>query len=295
MISNLTKWVSKTMSKKKDLRDIVLSVQDLPTLPIVVSRAMSIIANGSSSSRELAELISHDQTLTSRMLRIVNSALYGFPRKISTVNDAIVILGFRSVRAIAMAASVIKLFPQNGNSRFNHKRFWFHSTGVGICSQLLSKELGIGDDAEIFTAGILHDIGKLIIDQFSHEEFQGIIHLMELEKINFLDSEKKFIRTSHAELGGMLCEAWSLPKNLVQSISSHHIPEKISDKGTAIAYLANYICNVKNLTCFENGMKLDYDSAIVNKLGIDENVIDNIFDKFDDSIYRRALEFVEII
>ncbi len=153
-------------------------MEDLPSLPSTVVAILDVLNNPESSANELSEALKHDQSLASRVLRLVNSAYYGFPRKIDTLRKAVTILGYTSIQNIILVTKIFEAI-RNGSKEhsLNRKRFWRHSLGCGVTAQIIGTKLGLREGEEIFLAGLLHDIGKVILDAFLHEEYSRVIEV----------------------------------------------------------------------------------------------------------------------
>jgi putative nucleotidyltransferase with HDIG domain len=233
-----------TVQKIKKVTESIIS---LPTLPTVVSKMIELVDNPKTSAASLARLISTDQALTAKILKLANSAYYGFPREISTVNMAIVVLGFNTVKDMGLSLSVFDMFKDTeGDTLFDVSKFWEHSIGCGAASRMMARRLKYRFVGEAFVAGLLHDIGKVILNQYVHKEFMEILTLASLGKVTFDEAEEDIIGTGHAQVGSWLAEKWNLPKIIVESIAFHHEPweAKTEPLLVAIVTVANYLCHL---------------------------------------------------
>ena len=177
-------------------------VKELSTLPLVANNVIQLTQSPKSSALEVGEAISQDPALSSKVLRIANSAFYGFPRKITTIHLAIVVLGFANIRKIVLTASISDMMSgkmKNGN--FDREAFWKHSIACAITSKLIAKRLGFKNDEEVFLWGLLHDLGKIILDSHFRKEFTEVVHLVKKENILIRDAEKRVLGVDHAEVG----------------------------------------------------------------------------------------------
>lgn len=232
------------------IKRITESIIGLPTLPTIVSKMIELVDNPRTSAASLARLISTDQTLTARILKLANSAYYGFPKEISTVNMAIVVLGFNTVKDMGLSLSVFDVFKKNqeNGSVFDISRFWEHSIGCGVASRMLARSYCYRNASEAFVAGLLHDIGKIILNQYFHNEFTQIMDMV--AQGNTLEfSEELIIGTNHAQVGAWLAEKWNLPEIISKTILYHHQPwDAKKDKVfVGIVNLANYLCHISGI------------------------------------------------
>ncbi len=208
---------------------IIENLRRLPSLPSVATKLMEVVNSPDTSADDAAGLIEMDPALTSTVLRMANSAFYGMPRSVSSVSSAVVILGFNTIRSIVLSASIIKAFPSEGKVRlFNHQQFWRHSILCALGAKLLARKCMhslMHDPESAFCAGILHDIGKLIFEQYVTREFSEACEYADEKKIPLVVAEKEFLDVTHAGIGSILSDKWALPFDLEQALVYHHTPE----------------------------------------------------------------------
>ncbi len=235
----------------RDLRSMVRDIQDLPTLPQVVTRIMSMMDDPDASAEDVNNVLERDPTLVAKILRLVNSAFYGLPHKISNVRQAIVILGFSTVRSLAISAAVFDLFGDTNDQSFSRVKFWEHSIGVASVAKLVGRrEAGI-DEETAFVCGLLHDLGKLVMDQYAPDEFAEIIRIAQEQSLSFRDAEAAvLLETTHAEIGGWLAEQWRMPDELIQGIRHHHSVPKAEGLGARLAS----VCSFSDFVCLAKGI-----------------------------------------
>ncbi len=207
-----------------DIRNRVQSISRLTTLPQIATRVLELVENPRTSASRLGEVIAADQVLTARILKLANSAFYGFPRRISTLNLAIVVLGFNALRDLVLSISVIDQFNRNVKVDINLEKFWRHAVVVAMGSRMLSRMVRYSVAGEVFVGGLLHDIGYLVLVQYFPNLFDKVLHYAREKQVPFLQAEYSVLGFSHAEVGGWLAEGWNLPEKLVQAIRFHHQP-----------------------------------------------------------------------
>lgn len=232
------------MDHQETLKRITQEISELPTLPTVVTQMISMVNDPKTTAADLARVISTDQALTAKILRLVNSAFYGFQRKIGTVNLAIVILGFEAVKNLSLSLSIVKqLFSDVENTVFDHKRFWEHSVACAMAGRLLSERLKYRTNGEAFAAGVLHDVGKLVLSQHFREELELALDLAWREDIPMHEAESAVIGVTHAEIGGELANMWNLPSRLAHAIAYHHDPAQApeSQQLAGVVHLADIL------------------------------------------------------
>ncbi len=269
------------------IRKITQSVIGLPTLPTVVSKMLRMIDNPKTSAATLARLISTDQALTAKVLKLANSAYYGFPREISTVNMAIVVLGFNTVKDMGLWLSVFDVFKNSSvsSASFDAVKFWEHSAACGVAARMLSLNNRSRFSGEAFVAGLLHDMGKIILNQYFSADFLDV--LRESEKTDLEDAELKVLGTGHGQIGAWLAEKWNLPSIIADTILNHHEPWNATTDQAFVATVtvADLLCH---MTSTGNSGRIDspkYDERlwdIFSKAGmpLDESDLDKLQSDF---------------
>ena len=155
--------------------DLIKRMQDLPSLPSSVAQVTKVLDDPTSSAKDLSEAISHDQSLTTRILRIVNSTYYGFPRRIESLDHAVAVLGYRSIHELLLVTTLFEKTAVRTNGPFDREQFWGHAVAVGIAVRLLAARAGNGNLDTVFLAGLLHDIGKVFLDAYLHDEYKKVV------------------------------------------------------------------------------------------------------------------------
>jgi putative nucleotidyltransferase with HDIG domain len=215
-----------TKLKQERLLSIIEDeLQDLPSLPAVVVRVMQTINDPTTSATDLNRLISTDQALAAKILRLVNSSYYGFPRKITTITHAIVILGFSTVRNLATSLGVVNAFDSsNMITALDREAFWSHSVAVASAASLIARRKNASAKVleEVFIGGLLHDIGKLFLDQYFPQQYAIAIKLAKAANISIWEAEKTALGIGHVLVGKRVAEKWNLPPSLAAMIALHH-------------------------------------------------------------------------
>jgi putative nucleotidyltransferase with HDIG domain len=199
------------------------SVTDLPTLPHVVSQVLEKTRDADSNLADVVKLISTDQSLVSTYLRLVNSAFYGFSRRITTLKQAITLLGFRSVRNVIVNAGVVGVFRRRSFNNYYRHRLWEHALACAVGARIVAGRIEYSAREEAFTAGLLHDIGKVVIDQYAPRDSTAIMRRVEAGE-EARAAEKEILGVDHTEVGSWVAERWHLPRSLCSVIRDHHEP-----------------------------------------------------------------------
>jgi HD-like signal output (HDOD) protein len=233
-----------------DLQKIIARIDDLPTLPRTVLKITELVNNPKSSAKDLARIITDDQVLTARLLKLVNSSFYGFPQRISTVTNAIVLLGFDAIRSLLLTTSVFDLFAgRNPKRKQDQEKFWDHSLGCAVGAKVIGNHLRHDKIEELFVSGLLHDIGKIVEMLFLPDEFAKVVATINKKDILMITAEEQVLGYSHAEIGKLLADKWNLPVKLEQVIAHHHQPTSAGRfiMEASIVHLADILCRALNM------------------------------------------------
>jgi putative nucleotidyltransferase with HDIG domain len=226
---------------------VVQKVKDLAALPQVVHQIIQLTNNPNASAKDLERLISIDQGMSTRVLNTVNSAYYGFSRKIASIKDAVVLLGFKAVRNLAMTVSVFDLFVgKTDRQNLRRGKWWRHSIDTALCARLIASQVaGVSPD-EAYTAGLLHDIGKPLLDRHGGAPYEQVEDLL-AQGMPELLAEQQVYGCDHAEVGYAVSLHWGFPEKLVEAIGCHHMEsaDGLSDAPlTAVVVLANFVAHL---------------------------------------------------
>lgn len=226
------------------------AIRDLPTLPSVIHEFHRVAEDPDAGMERIAEVIQKDPVLTGKVLRIVNSAFYGLQQKIGTLRLALVILGMKQIRHLVIGVSVMSVFPPKpGRPTFDRNRFWTHSAGVGMISRMVAARAQAMFDGVEFTAGLLHDIGKVVLDEYFHEDFTEALARSEKKGIPLYEAEDEVFGVTHAQVGEWVAGHWNLPEELCEAIAFHHKPERAERNMvlTSVVHLANLLARMKGV------------------------------------------------
>lgn len=204
---------------KSDLERIILDTIDIPSLPTVAMKALDLINNDGSSIDELEKIISQDQFFSARLLRIANSPYYGMNRRIDTISSGVMLIGFNTMRSLVVAASLKDMHRKFG---LFEQRLWEHSLGVSVASSLLAKVTKMVKPEEALVSGLIHDVGKTILNNSIPDKYTLISQKVYEEGAFFRDVEAEFLGYTHCDVGGLIARKWKLPKNLEIVIEYHH-------------------------------------------------------------------------
>lgn len=199
--------------------DFLQNIQELPAMPNVMIKALKIIKNDEAGIKELADIISVDQALSTKVLKLVNSAYYGFHQQITSVNRALTILGMTKAKNIVLGSALKPMMTTQGS-----KELWEHSIKCGVAAEYLAQKLDILNPDDAFIIGFLHDIGKMLLAKYNPVMYSKVKYIVQNKGTGIIDTEEMFFKTNHCTLGAQLCKKWQLPVILTNCIKYHHNP-----------------------------------------------------------------------
>ena len=226
---------------KDQLRLQVEKVGNLPTLPGIVTRIAEMVDSPETTGRQLGREIAKDQVISAKVLKLVNSGFYGFSEPISTIQHAVTLLGFNTVKSLVLSSTVLDLMKDSLPG------LWEHSLACARTCSIIAGHIELDEQEEISTAGLLHDLGKVILRQTMEREFRRIANYVDRADMLFYQAEEKVLGVNHGEMGGWLLEKWALPPKLVEPIIDHHDfrPNRDYAENTAILHLADILCRAQ--------------------------------------------------
>ena len=227
------------------LEEVLADIRQLPSLPAVIGELIETLDNESAGIDQLAEGIAKDQSLAARALRVANSPFYGIQHKVASIHDAIVILGFRAVGSLVTAASVTGYFSPPRGIPFDLTRFWRHGIGAALCARALARISGVDAEAA-FTAGLLHDIGVLILVTTRPAHYAQALAWRAAHDCLLVEAEQAVLGFDHAQVGEALASRWRFPADIVRAVALHHAP----DGGTGmvdVVHVANILAHALDL------------------------------------------------
>ncbi len=221
------------------------SLNKLPAFPATIHKVTALINDSDSSLTELVNVVKLDQSITANILRMCNSAYFGLRHKVDNVHDAIMYLGRQNVVRAVMAAGVSRFFKDAPGYEAEAKELWEHAVGTALMSQILAKRIMGREDTRLFTAALLHDIGKVILGECVYEMRDRFRHLMTDGSRSFLEVEEELLGLNHAEVGGTIAAAWNFPEEVHLAIAYHHRPDLSANQESPvpwIIHLADQAC-----------------------------------------------------
>jgi HD-like signal output (HDOD) protein len=263
------------------IRDKIKSILQLPALPAHAYEVVELVDNPKSSAAQLSKTISADPALSAKVLRMANSPYYGFQKKISTIDFAIIVLGFDTLKEIVISISLMSALQNNQDKQLDLDVFWDHSLSSAILARKLARETGYRLPSEAFMAGLLHDLGILVIHKYFHADYMKIQALIREADMPPLRAEESILGVTHADVGRWLAERWNLPTHLCETIAFHHTTESMEDKKlAALIQIADVVSNAGLHPPFDYDKGLTFNRSALQVLGLDG---DEVLIKYADA------------
>lgn len=262
------------------------AIRNLPTLPAVIQKLGKAIRDPSSDAKRIAQIIEDDPAIMSRVLKIANSALYAGTSQIVSVQMAVARLGVSALNNIALSTAVFSSFGKSEGKDFDRNEFWKHSICSGIAAAVIYEKAKPNLKKKypkdvLHLVGLLHDIGKIVFDEYFHADFTTALATSRQDQISLLDAEKKVMGIDHADAGTWLGIKWNLAEDLLQVIKHHHDPEAAEESRrecAALVHTANYICNIEKIGAGGDASPV-FLPGVWKKLGLAVSDISDIVDK----------------
>jgi len=265
--------------RRSELKKIIMDTKTLPTLPGVINKLNTLSNDDKSSVQEMARIVSADQVLSARILRLANSPSYGFYR-VSTISNAMILLGVNVVKSLALSSSIFEIMEKNSVG------LWEHSLGAATAAGIIARKLAIPEVEEITTAGLLHDIGKVIISLKCAEQMPEIRRIIKVDELYISDAEKTVLDTDHAEVGGWLSKSWFLPEKLSEPIACHHnlVASEDHRVKTSVVHLADILIKASGFGDSGDNYVPHIQQIAWETLKLDEGVLKEIIIELEDKL-----------
>lgn len=286
----------KQLKEKREKTSLVLAnVYNLPSMSSIMMEVSRLLDDPSTNTDTLSKMIGKDQGLSTKILSIANSPLYGLPRKVSTIDFAILIIGFQDIKNIVIALSMIESFKNKSDKNLNQDEFWRHSILTGNAAKRIAEDLGYRIGGEAFVAGLLHDLGIPVIHKYFHSTFLEIVKKVE-EGHTFIEAEFEMLGMTHEEIGKFLADKWNLPSPLIDCIYHHHHPAEASENEvlTAVVHLADMMTQKLELGTFYWDDTNKIDKSIIDTLKFEsEEKLEEFITGYEE-LFKKELEEIRI-
>ena len=275
--------------KKITLIALINKVREMPPLPQSIIQILEIVNNDKSSSQELAKVFERDPTLAVNILKLANLPVYGFTSRISTINHAIVCLGLKMVKSIALTSCTHEMLNKEIPAySLGEGMLWQHAIFCATCARIIAQRIGYKDNEEAYIAGLLLDIGKIILSGFAEDEFNQVSERAEKNKIPFNIAEQAVLGFDHPQVGGRIIEKWNLPSALVEAVQYHHQPNNTKTHKTLanIVHLADAISCMLGIGLGCDGLMYVFEENTLGVLGLNKEDVESIMIELADKIQK---------
>lgn len=269
--------------------DVLGRIHNLPSLPVVVMELLASMGQDDANIEALAEKITKDQALSAKTLRLANSSFYGMARQVTTIQEAIAILGFRTVRSLAATAALIGNFSANPGNSFDFTPFWRHAIGAAVCARELAPHLHLNPD-QAYTAGLLHDIGRLVLVTQFQPQYQATMTYRAERDCHLLDAEHAVLGLDHAQVGHALTRHWQFPLTMQQALAEHHAPSSFGMQPLSLVVMAaDAIAHALDLSLDADDLVAPVPPGLWQQLGLDEATLQQVFASVEQQVDATSL------
>lgn len=237
-----------TQAMLEKARQMVAQIDDLPTIPVVATQVLQLLDDPDVNVDKVADLMLTDQVMTARVMKMVNSPIYRPSQEVTSLKRALVYLGIRHIKEIALTSSFISAFEDKGGV-IDLSTFWAHAFGVGMVSKIIAEKIRYPDIEKAYLSGIVHDIGEVVLSYYQPEIFSKILTTIRHTPTRLIDQELEAFQTTHNEIGYCIAEKWNFPEAYREVILFHHTPREATADPVlcAIVNLADLFCSVRDL------------------------------------------------
>jgi putative nucleotidyltransferase with HDIG domain len=268
---------------------IIQSVSQLPPFPAVIHRALALLNDPKSSVSEVVETIQYDQAITANVLRVCNSPYYGLRQTVGSLQEAVMIIGFNPLLEIILGESAGSVLGGSvPGYDLEAGELWKHSVSSALLSQIISQRLHKNQDPMIFTAALIHDIGKVMLNAYMQEQSQAIRELVKTKKVSFQNAERELLGIDHAELSAVIAEQWHFPREIIQAIRYHHSPLSAdSDQDVVyLIYLSNLVAMLTGIGGGVDGLSYPGYDEIMYHYKLEEKDIEKFIAQLGEQIKK---------
>jgi putative nucleotidyltransferase with HDIG domain len=254
--------------KRLTMDEVMHGIGHLPSLPAVVHQLLATIENEQADVADLAKKIGQDQALVAKVLRVANSSFYGMQGKVASIQDAMVVIGFRNVRTLVLAAALTGGFPKSQRSWFDEQVFWKHSLAVGLAAKALAASVGLNPD-HAFTAGLLHDIGRLVLVTCFPHHYRTVVENRARNDDFLVAREREELGFDHADVGAALAKRWKFSPEVSETVQAHHRPWRPDALPlVALIHVADVTAHALDLAGEADALVPPLDGAAWTRLGV---------------------------
>lgn len=268
------------MKSATEIREELENLSAIPTLPMVLTNLLAVIDSEGTSIKQIGDLINKDQALSTRLLKMVNSPVYGFPGRISSVHQALMLVGLGALKGMLMGVAIFDAMQKTMIG------LWEHSIGSAIAARLIAAKIGIKETEEASVAALIHDLGKVTFGICYPDEYKTLLGKAKNEKQYIVDVERENFGVNHAEAGSWIAQKWNFPGNLVEAIGYHHKPElaKEAKELAAIVHLSDIIIKMIGFGFSGDPYVHQVNSKAWELLGLNDEDLKDVLSELEDAV-----------
>lgn len=276
-----------------EAKKILEKVDAVPTFPESVAKLSLLLGDERSGASDFEQVIKPDPGMTANLLRAVNSAYFGLGREIASVRQAVTVIGTRRLFEIVASSSFSKIIPdQIPGYDIDARAFWLHCVAVAVLGERVAGEISQRAPEMTFTAGLLHDVGKIVIGTFLDESAERVMSRMEDEGLAFVSAEREVLMTDHTEIGAELADRWHLPQGVLNAARYHHTPNDVPDDVDQtlvdVIHIADGLAHTIGFGADIGGLKRRMEPEAIERLKLDADVLDRVTSIALDEIHAVA-------
>ncbi|QDU63156.1 HDOD domain protein [Planctomycetes bacterium Pan216] len=279
-------------SAAPSLSQLVSKIDTVSSLPEVMTRILGVVNDDSASVADLKDVVEGDPSLTSRVLRTVNSAAYGLRNRVESIHQAIGFLGFREVRNLAVTGSVAEIFREEMViGRYHRRGLWKHLISTAVVGRMVALRCGLPNFDEVFMGGLLHDLGIILLDQHLHEEFVNVVTEVKDDDVHYL-VEREMLGFDHMQFGALVAESWKLPPSTVAVIRFHHESEKAPKEHQKVVFcvqVADFLCHKKEIASIPDGARIAPSGEVFSAIGLGREDVTVVWQDIEPELERHRM------
>jgi putative nucleotidyltransferase with HDIG domain len=280
-----------------ELQKAIGRVTEIDSLPEVTTRIVEIVEDPNATARDMHDVVRSDPALAAKILKVVNSAFYGLPSQIASLERAITMLGLSAVKNIALAASLARMFRAEAVSdQFAARDLWQHCVAVGVCARELGAATEWAQRDEVFVAGLVHDLGLIIVQQLFPDKLRVVSEECVNQPQDFRKAEQTYIGADHQAFGLAIAQRWKFPPHLCWAIGAHHQPESIADphqRFVSLIYIADTICSYGKYGFWLTGQLQENSEEIIERVKLNAAQVDEVAQQLPDLVQEAEQIFAD--
>ncbi len=292
----MTDKISENKSIKEKTELVLANICNLPPIPKLTKEALDLLSDDNTPIVNISKVVSKDQGLVTKILTIANSPMYGLQRRVTTIDFAILVLGFKELNNIITVLSMVESFINKTDKYLDQKEFWLHSYLTGTASKKLAEEFGYPNSSEAFIAGFLHDMGITVMHRYFHSGFIALNDLIRNKEYSFYNAEIETFGMTHEEMGYNLVKKWNFPVPLCEAILYHHKPSQSKQNRvlSSIVHLADYMTCVLEMGDSYWDKNMAFDESTIATLNLTDEPSLNEFIESHEEIFRNQMQSASV-